>query len=135
MYTQIILAWAKYINVPGTLLLAICTHESGLKNIINENDGGSPSYGICQIKESTARESGFKGKESDLMKPEVNVLYAAKYLAKQLNRYNGDWTMAISAYNAGSYRESTGRPGCPRNMVYVDKIQRLLPYTTEVTLK
>lgn len=86
------------------ILKAVCEIESNhnlkLKKVW---DGGSYSYGICQVKLGTARFMGFKGKESELMKPEVNVEYAAKYLAYQLKRYNNDYKKAIVAYNRGSY--------------------------------
>ena len=62
----IILAAAKSISVPGALLLAICTHESGLKNVTVQQDGGSPSYGVCMVKDGTARMVGFKGKTSQI---------------------------------------------------------------------
>lgn len=120
MYASTILYWAKFLGVPGSLLLAICTHESGLKNTINQYDGGSPSYGICQIKADTARMLGFAGElESDLMVPGLNAWYAAKYLGYQLKRYQGDWCKAVSAFNAGRYNPSTVVPGKPRNLRYV----------------
>lgn len=121
MYAEIILKWARFWKVPGHLLLAICTHETGLKNIVHHNDGGSSSYGICQIKAETARSLNFSGKDSDLMDPNVNAGYAAKYLLKQLDRYDGDWCMATAAYNAGRYNPSV-IPGKPRNLKYIKAV-------------
>lgn len=118
-YSAIILGIAKSIGVPGSLLLAICTHESKLVNIIAPNDNGSPSYGLCQIKEDTAKMLGFNEKPKRLMDPKVNVKYAALYLKMQLSRYDGDWCMATAAYNAGTYNPSMKVPGKPRNLQYV----------------
>lgn len=66
------------------------------------NDGGSPSYGACQVKLATARHMGFKGTPSQLMEPRTNAAIAAKYLNYQIKRY-GSADKAVSAYNAGRY--------------------------------
>jgi len=41
---------------------------------------------------------------AELQQPEVNAYYAAKYIRKQLNRYNGNQFRAIAAYNAGKVK-------------------------------
>lgn len=120
--TMIIVAAAKSVGVPGALLLAICTHESNLKNVMVPHDGGSPSYGICQIKEATANSLGFKGKARELMNPTVNAKFSAKYLKMQLERYDGDWCKATAAYNAGTYNPSSKVPGKPRNLKYINRV-------------
>lgn len=118
-YSAIILSAAKLIGVPGALLLAICTHESGLQNVIAPQDHGSPSYGLCQLKYDTARGVGYKGDANGLMNPETNARFAATYLKVQLDRYDGDWCHATASYNAGTYNESTILPGNPKNLKYV----------------
>jgi hypothetical protein len=142
--TAIILAAAKSAGVPGALLLAICTSESKLINVMVPHDGGTPSYGICQIKRGSA--IGYegistgpmqpskiikgtlepKGKPQGLMIPYVNAMYAAKYLQYQLNRYNGNPCMAVAASNAGSYLPSSRTPGKPKNYTYVKGVTLLL---------
>jgi soluble lytic murein transglycosylase-like protein len=54
--------------------------------------------GIMQLKPKTARSLGV----TDSFDPRQNILGGAKYLRKQLDRFNGDLTMALAAYNAGS---------------------------------
>lgn len=125
-YSAIILAAAKAAKVSGALLLAICTHESGLTNAYVLHDGGSPSIGVCQIKESTAKMMGFKGQWQDLMNPSVNAKWAAKYLSYQIDRYGDDWCKLVAAYNAGTYSESKKVPGKPRNLKYVLMVQEKL---------
>lgn len=125
-YTAIILLAAKKVYVSGALLLAICTHESGLTNALVEHDGGSPTYGICQVKLDTAKMLGFTGTAKDLMTPDINAKWAAKYLKYQHERYDGDWCKTVSAYNAGTYVESKKRPGYPRNLAYVRNVQKKL---------
>jgi soluble lytic murein transglycosylase-like protein len=125
-FSTIILATAKTIGVPGFLLLAICTHESGLRNVIAPQDHGSPSFGVCQLKENTAKLLGYSGDGNGLMNPETNIRYAALYLKMQLDRYDGSWCQAVSAFNAGSYTESKIVPGKPRNLKYVQGVTLLL---------
>jgi len=134
---------AKLAQVPGALLLAICTHESNLTNVVVPHDGNSASIGVCQIKESTARSVGYRGKAylnklkpskvfgnskepigtpTGLLDVSINSYFAALYLRKQLERYDYDWCKATASYNSGTYRPSTISPGKPRNYKYVKKV-------------
>ena len=107
-------------DLPQGLLSALCHVESKHQvSAFVAHDGSSPSYGVCQIKLATARSVGFKGQEKDLMQPSINIKYAAKYLKRQLNRYNGDTRKAVAAYNAGTYFEKNKRPA---NFTYVRKV-------------
>lgn len=126
-YTAIILAAAAKAKVAGALLLAICTYETNLTNVTVYHDGGSPSYGICQVKYDTAKHMGFKGRPEDLVNPAVNAKFAAKYLKYQEERYGAaDWCKLTAAYNAGTFNESKKTPGKPRNLVYVRRVQKKL---------
>jgi len=88
-------------GVDPALLSAVCWVESNHQPAAYaESDGGSPSLGLCQIKLGTARWLGFEGEASDLMEPNTNAYYAAKYLRRQYLRY-GTWERAVSAYNCG----------------------------------
>lgn len=144
MYSTIILAAAKSIGVPGALLLAICSQETRLINVMVPNDNGAPSYGICMVQEGTARMMGYKGiatgplqpslrkgfkglmeplgKPMGLMDPTINARYAAKYLKEKLDDYEGDWCRSVAAYNAGTYNPSSKLPGKPRNYKYVKAV-------------
>lgn len=126
-YISIITLAAKQVGVSASLLLAICSHESGgFKYDNNENDRGTPSIGICQMKEATAKMIGFKGNRVALRKPRTNALWAARYLKMQMLRYDNDPCKAVAAYNAGSYTESKKVPGKPRNLKYVKSVQKLI---------
>lgn len=108
-------------GLPQGLNTAICTVESNLNpKAVNEDDGGSASLGICQIKLYTARTLGFKGTATELQRPETNIRYASAYLRSQLNRYSGDIRKAVSAYNMGTYRER--EDGTTYNRRYVSKV-------------
>lgn len=124
-YSALIMAIAKTVGVTGHLLLAICTHESNLKNVLVLHDMGSPSYGLCQVKGDTAKMLGFKGLPIGLMDPKINIKYAAMYLKMQLERYNGDWCMATAAYNSGTYNHNDIHER-PRNHKYIQRVMSKL---------
>lgn len=108
-------------GTPPGLLSALCYVESKHRPYaFNENDGGSSSIGICQIKLGTARGLGFKGTAEELSRPKTNIYYAGKYLKTQIKRYGGDIKKAISAYNAGTHREND--LGLTLNRLYVAKV-------------
>ena len=97
-------------GVPHRLLKSICMVESKLNpKAFNKYDGGSPSYGLCQVKLKTAKWVGYRGNARGLFNPYTNAGLAGKYLRYQLDRYNGDWIKAISAYNRGSARLTKNR--------------------------
>lgn len=105
LYALFVAATHTY-DLPKGLLSSLCFVESNHKvHAYNQHDGRSPSYGVCQIKLGTAKYVGFKGSEKDLMKPRTNIMYAAKYLKKQLNRYHGNVRRAVAAYNAGTFKQ------------------------------
>jgi soluble lytic murein transglycosylase-like protein len=123
-----ILNAAKSAKVAGALFLAICSHESrNFRANYTPDDNGSASYGVCQLKFNSAVQLGFKGTQEQLKNPKINIKYAALYLRYEQDRYGEDWVKLTSAYNAGSYVESTKKPGCPKNLKYIRLVQLKLP--------
>ena len=108
-------------NLPPGLLSALCFVESS-HNVaaLVMDDNGTPSVGVCQVKLATARTLGFKGTETQLRNPKVNVRLAGKYLAKQIRRYDYNLYKGVAAYNSGTWRMST--TGYARNSHYVVKV-------------
>lgn len=128
---------ANAFNLDVGLMYAICQQESRCRaRAINHDDASKKdkalgiidkSYGMFQIKVSTAIGLGFKQTETiitfkklktktvkitkvidhtrELMNPEVNAYYAAKLLKQLYKRYH-DTPKVISAYNAGRYIKS-----------------------------
>lgn len=89
-------------NLPPKLLESLCFVESKHDiTAVHQDDGGSKSLGICQVKYSTAQWLGFHGTEGELMEPGLNIYYAAKYLSHQQRRYK-NIQRAIVAYNRGN---------------------------------
>ncbi len=121
---MLVLAFAtttQTLNLPPKLIDSICYVESGHNaKVVNINDGGSPSHGVCQIKLDTARLVGFKGTTKQLMDPKTNIYWAGKYLKHQLRRYDNNIEKAIAAYNAGKHRVND--QGLTKNRKYVNKV-------------
>lgn len=84
--------------------------------------GPDASYGLMQTLYTTAQELGYTGTPEGLFHPGVSIEYGTRYLKKQLIRYGGDTEKAISAYNAGSARRTSG--GKWSNQAYVDRVVR-----------
>lgn len=105
--TVLFIAASIQYGLPQGLLSSLCYIES-THNIhaIHRDDGTANSVGVCQIQLPTAKGLGFKGTEKDLMKPENNIKYAAKYLKHQIDRYNST-IKGIIAYNRGSAKNLT----------------------------
>ena len=59
------------------------------------------TYGLGQIKCSTAKGIGFKGQCKDLFDPTINLDYSFKYLRMALDISKGDECQAAALYQAG----------------------------------
>lgn len=95
-------------GLDARLIYAVCMVESGgQEGTYTHHDGGSPSYGQCQVKEATARFMGFKGQAQELLDPGINAYWSAKYLSRQLKRYQ-TLHKALQAYNAGQPGRGNG---------------------------
>lgn len=100
--------WISVYALPPELAYGLVAWESKFnpRAFLMDRNGGS--VGLCQISLPTARGLGYSGAMgsasdlSGLFAPDVNVQYGLLDLRNQLDRYNGDWTEALSAYNAGT---------------------------------
>lgn len=98
-------------NLPLPLLLAIARGESDFnpRAVSKAN-----AIGIMQILwPATANELGIRRK-SDLYKPCTNIRAGAKYLKFLVDRYGGDYHLALAAYNYGPGRI---KPGAAPNAI------------------
>ena len=150
----ILIAAAKSAKVPAALLIAICSHETMINNVVVKDDGNGNSIGYCMVKLSTAEMMGYKGKAygrlqpskvfrtkkhfeaygkpEGLMDPVINAKYAALYLKKQYDRYGQDFCMAAAAYNAGRFIPGRRDPSRPANIKYVRLIIDVMGNTEEI---
>jgi soluble lytic murein transglycosylase-like protein len=97
-YDAIINKYASEHGVSPALAHAVIQVES---NYRANARGRAGEIGLMQIKPATARMMGFRGSNSDLYSPEVNIRYGMKYLGKAQQLGGGDTCGTILRYNAG----------------------------------
>ncbi|HUA09042.1 MAG TPA: lytic transglycosylase domain-containing protein [Candidatus Acidoferrales bacterium] len=104
-------------GVPPGLVRAILMAESA----------GDPSAislagaeGLMQLMPATAAGCGI----SDAFDPNQNVQCGASYLKRMLDRYHGNVTLAVAAYNAGpgAVDRYHGVPPYPETQAYVARV-------------
>ncbi|QQR82018.1 MAG: lytic transglycosylase domain-containing protein [Deltaproteobacteria bacterium] len=83
----------KY-NLPPSLVLGVIKQESGFKPKAESQCG---AQGLMQLMPETAKGLGVK----DSFSIEQNIEGGCKYLRQMLDRFNGNVTHALAAYNAG----------------------------------
>lgn len=83
------------------------------------------AVGIAQIMPDTARAPGYSVVPiADRSDPEESLRFAAEYMRALLNKYNGDYALALAAYNAGPGKvdKYNGVPPIKETQDYVAKI-------------
>ena len=108
-------------DVPVNLLKAVAKAESEFNPNAVSHCG---AQGIMQLMPATASYLGVE----DAFDPEQNIMGGAKYLSSLLKTYDGDVTLALAAYNAGSgnVKKYGGVPPFKETQNYIKKfIQRM----------
>lgn len=96
-YKEIVILESNNCEVDPYLVFAVIKKESKF----NENAVSSKgAKGLMQIMDSTAN-SLVSDKEYDIFDPKTNISIGTRYLKQLIDRYSGDITMALAAYNAG----------------------------------
>ena len=112
---------------------AIAWVESNFRHVINENDGGSPSFGIMQIKCIAAKEAGLKYSCDQLHNKQIALRFGIKFLEQKIKKY-GSLQDAFAAYNANrpiickNYNAGKCYPNEYINHEYVYKVMRRYKY-------
>ncbi|MGO9954339.1 MAG: lytic transglycosylase domain-containing protein [Dissulfurispiraceae bacterium] len=110
---------ARKHNVDPKLVEAVIRTESNWAS-------GAVSYkgaiGIMQIMPKTAMDMGVR----NCYNSEENIEGGVKYLRYLLDRFNGNVTLALAAYNAGPARVDRygGVPTNPKTVSYVKRVMR-----------
>ncbi len=92
-------------GIPESLMRRVIRRESGF----NPAARNGPYYGLMQILPQTARTMGFRGAPEELLDPEVNLLYAGRYLRGAWIVADGNEDRAIMWYSRGYYYEARDR--------------------------
>lgn len=108
---------AETYQVDVKLLKSIAKAESNFSASAVSSAG---AVGIMQLMPSTASGLGV----SDSYNAYENIMGGAKYIAQLLDKYDGDTSLALAAYNAGSARvdQYGGIPPYTETQNYVKKV-------------
>ncbi|MDX9695052.1 MAG: transglycosylase SLT domain-containing protein [Bacteroidales bacterium] len=98
-----------------------------MKGLIQQESNWNPNavssagaIGLTQMLPTTVGDVG--GHPEDLFDPYKNIQYGARYLKTLLNRYNGDYNKALTAYHSGMENVDKGNIG-PIGQVYASQVQ------------
>lgn len=116
-YQRLIERTAERHQLDPSLLEALVEIESG-RNAQAVSPKGA--RGLGQLMPATARRFDV----ADVHDPAENLDGAARYLAWLIDRYQGDLTLALAAYNAGegAVDRHLGVPPYPETRAYVRKV-------------
>lgn len=114
---KIFVAAAEKYGVDVELLKAMAKAESNFNPNATSKSG---AMGIMQLMPATAKGLGV----TDAYDPQQNIMGGAKYIASLLEKYDGNVSYALAAYNAGSGNVAKygGIPPFEETQNYVAKI-------------
>ncbi len=118
---------AKSQDLKPELLRAVMERESGFRPCAVSSKG---AQGLMQLMPDTALEMGV-GNPFD---PKENLFGGAKFLKQLMDKYKGDLSKVLGAYNAGpaAVDQAGGIPDIPETRDYVDAILKKMGVTRTV---
>lgn len=110
---------SRLYGLPISLLKAVIKAESNYDHRAVSPKG---AMGLMQLMPDTARDLYVR----DPFCPRENIMGGARYLRWLLDRFNGDLTLALAAYNAGPAKveASKGIPNIPETLEFVQRVIR-----------
>lgn len=104
--------------LPPDLLDAVVRVESRY----NPHVRNAGAIGLMQIKLATARGMGFQGDAASLARPDINLHWGAKYLARAYALSGGDTCLTLARYQGGHRVAKLG----PAGKAYCAKVRMVL---------
>lgn len=103
-YSDIVEEKSKQFGLDKYLVYSVIRTESKFKEDALSDAGAK---GLMQLMDATALECNDKGGfgfklPEDIFSPEVNITLGCYYLKNLIENYDGDISLAITAYNGGS---------------------------------
>lgn len=120
-YDEIFYLASAETGVDVNLLKAVAEAESGCRADVTSSCG---AMGVMQLMPATAKSYGVE----DPYNAYDNIMGGARLLADLLERYDGNVTLSLASYNAGSGNVSKygGVPPFKETTNYIAKINKLL---------
>lgn len=108
---------AETYGVDEGLLISIAKNESNFRSDAKSSAG---AMGIMQLMPGTAQGLGV----TDAYDPEQNIMGAAKLLSGKIEQYNGNVSLALAAYSAGSgnVKKYDGIPPFTETQNYIPRV-------------
>ena len=99
-YQYYVEKYAKEYEVDPFLVYSVIKAESNFKEDVTSSQ---KAIGLMQIMEETAKEMTEKTQMNyeNLYDAEINICLGTRYLSELLSKYNGNYMLAVTAYNAG----------------------------------
>lgn len=116
-YGSIINEASREYDVDPRLIYSVIMAESSGQSEAISSKGAK---GLMQLTDSTATEMGV----TDSLNPQQNIMGGTKYLRQLMDRYDGDLTLTLAAYNAGpgTVERHNGVPPFSETKKYVEKV-------------
>lgn len=113
-------AYSQKNGLDSAFVKAVIKQESGFQPKVTSSCG---AMGLMQLMPATANSLGVK----DAYDPEQNIAGGTKYLKGLLDRFGGDKSLALAAYNAGpnAVKKYNGIPPYKETQNYVKNIMSM----------
>jgi soluble lytic murein transglycosylase len=107
-HEDIIRQQARDKGLDPSLIAAVIYQESKFE----DRTSSAGALGMMQLLPDTAhfiahKTGGTRFTTQDLSTPQINIAYGSWYLRYMIDRYGGNQTLAIAAYNAGEHNVDT----------------------------
>ncbi|MGY4626672.1 lytic transglycosylase domain-containing protein [Bradyrhizobium sp. USDA 4486] len=106
-------------GLPADIAEAVVFVESGYNSAVIGSVG---EIGLMQVRPETAAMLGFRGNNTELAEPDINIHYGVLYLARAWRLAGGDLCRALMKYRAGHGEETM----TARSQVYCNRARNRL---------